>query len=81
MAELVIQVRRGADWRKVTTIRYETDADGRGAKRREAIRKGLLALADWRASDQFPGLSMRLAERQETRWGEGGWQAITRVGR
>ena len=75
MAEFVIQLNRGGEWRKVTTIRYEADHAGR-ENRRRAIREGFLKLSDWRASDQFTGLALRLAEPLP----RGRFLVITRVG-
>lgn len=62
MPELLIQVQEDDAWLKVTTVRYETGHADQKGNRRRAIEQGFLKLADWRASDQFTGRAMRLAE-------------------
>lgn len=79
MPQFLIEVKQGAEWRKVTTIRYETDHSGRKDERHRAIERGFLALADWRASDQFTGRPMRLAERVTGPFGRNAVIVITGV--
>ncbi|MDB5582804.1 MAG: hypothetical protein JWR80_7980 [Bradyrhizobium sp.] len=58
MAELEIQVNRGADWLKVTSFRY-SDKRSRAA----TVLAAFLGLSQWRDSDQFTGRPVRVAER------------------
>jgi len=79
MPEFEIQVKRGESWRKVTTVRFDTDPSGRGHKRAAAIRKGFMQVAEWAASDQFTGRPLRLAE-DVGGWGAREFRAVKGVG-
>lgn len=80
MPEFEIQVRAGETWLKVTTVRYEADHGTRGTKRAAAVRCGLTMLSEWRASDQFVGRPMRLAENLGLH-GREAFETVTGIGR
>lgn len=63
MRTLEIQVERNGEWRKVSTVLVESDnGDARQPKRRAGVMTAFRYLTAWHDSDQFSGLTMRIAE-------------------